>query len=120
MARRMIDGIAARVQEAVDGLEILESVKSQIECEVIPCLTPDPERPGAVSVGFLIGLSLPVTGGDHVVPFRPLRDPYDKDETRRTVQALYQDAQAGADHAHAQAVAPLNGHKMTPGGIALP
>lgn len=115
MAKRLSEIVAARVEQAISGLEVIASDKDDVEWEVIPFVALDS------TVRWLVGIGLPVpVSGDTVMLFTLLSDPHDKDEVTRIVRAMYAAAVSEAAEATARATSASGGHGRTPGGLLLP
>jgi hypothetical protein len=120
---RISDAIAAKVAAAVESIPVLAVIRDEIGWEITPALMPGPG--GGMNLAYMVAVSLPLEQGsvqkDHVLYMAPLADPdAGQDDVSALVYGLYERCQAEADERRAQARAQLNGHKESPGGLALP
>lgn len=114
---RISDTLARRVTTAIESLPVLAVTREQIDWEIAPALLP---RGGGMVLAYMVAVSLPVPGsveGDKVLYMAPLDDPGATQETvSALVEGLYLKAQQETD----QRRSGLNGHRESPGGLALP
>lgn len=114
---RISDILGGRIAVAIGELPVLSVIREQIDWEIAPALLP---RGGGMVLAYMVAVSLPVPGsaeGDKVLYMAPLDDPDASQETVSSlVEGLYLKAQREADQRRAQ----LNGHRETPGGLAVP
>lgn len=123
--KRLTEIVLGHIEAAIEGLEIPDAVKDQLEFDVINFLTTS--QPGLItggppqlSVGWMIGLGLPTRAGDWVMPFLPLEDPHDQHEIGRLVVTLLGTVQSEVAQADLQMASALNGGRITPGGLHIP
>lgn len=123
--KRLTEIVLGHIEDAIEGLEIPQAVKDQLEFDVINFLTTS--QPGLIaggppqlSVGWMIGLGLPTKSGDWVMPFLPLEDPHDQHEIGRLVVTLLGTVQSEVAQADLQVTAALNGGRITSGGLHIP
>jgi hypothetical protein len=107
------------VTAAIDSIPVLQVIRDEIGWEITPALLPD--RAGGMSLAYMVAVSLPLDPGsvekDHVLYMTSLTDPHaDQGNVNTLVYGLYQRCQDEADARRAQS----NGHRESPGGLALP
>lgn len=119
--KRVTDDLAVKVQQAIQGLEILEVARDLVVWDVFPVLGAAP-RTMEANVGFFIGIGLTVPGtGDHVINYQGLTDPYDDEAVTRAVRGLYKVAEEDAARVSLAALKDANGHRPgNPGGGLIP
>lgn len=114
---RISDVLGQRITAAINALPVLSVTREQIDWEVAPALLP---RGGGTVLAYMVAISLPVPGpveGDKVLYMTPLEDPdANQEQVYALVEGLYLKAQQEADERRAR----LNGHRQSPGGLALP
>lgn len=114
---RISDVLGQRVTAAIDALSVLSVTREHIDWEIAPALLP---RGSGMVLAYMVAVSLPVPGsleGDKVLYMAPLDDPDASQETVSSlVEGLYLKAQQEVDQRHAR----LNGHRQSPGGLAVP
>ena len=124
MTFRMSDMVARYVEAAIQGLDVPEAVKRQVEYEVMPMLAlrqpKTPFSPPEQELTFLIGIGLPTMTGDHHIQLHPLDDPHDQAEVQALVGQLFTLAQKMVEESDSKIRAVSNGHKKTEGGLILP
>ena len=123
MTARLTDLVVRHIEAVIEELDIPQAVKDQVEYEVINFLTPTQSGlagPPSLAVAWMAGVGLPTQSGDHLMPFAPLEDPHDQAEIRRLVQGLFAQAQHEVAEADLELRKSLNGHRTSPGGLAIP
>jgi hypothetical protein len=117
--KRLSDIVEGHIKAAIEGLDILAVDRDQIEWEACPFVSMDS------SVGWLVGIGLPVrVTGDSVMPFAPI-DPHSPDAIAHTVRVLYAKAVADVAEQTKSATSAANGHGkpgegLSPGGLIIP
>jgi hypothetical protein len=118
---RISEVLATRIAAAIEALPVLSVVREGIDWEIAPALLP---RGGGMVLAYMVAVSLPVPGsaeGDNVLYVAPLDDPHASQEAvSDLVEALYLRAQRECDDRRAAITAHSNGHRESPGGLALP
>ena len=121
MARRISDAVAECVGKAIEGLDVLQSVKDSIEWEIAPALLPMGRE---MKLAYMVAVSIPVPGSveeDYVLNMKPLHDPHaDQATVAALVTELFELCQNTADELWDRMNAQANGHKKSPGGLLLP
>lgn len=104
MSQRVSDGVAEMVKRAIGGLPVLQTIKDEIDWEVIPALQQAPD--GSAVLVFMIGIGLPIPGtGDRNMPFAAIDD--DREElVALVVRQLYGRVQADLDKSLPSPLAP--------------
>jgi hypothetical protein len=129
VAERMSVTMGAKVEKALNQLDVLRSIKNGIGWELVPGLIPLPGgRPGEAGFVYMLALSVPVgklngqgVAADYVIHVAQLEDPNGTQASfDQALRSLYTSAQAEADARQAQAAAPANGGRTSPGGLHLP
>jgi hypothetical protein len=105
VAKRLSEVFAARVAAAVDGLEILQAEKDQMEFEIVPAFQ-------GQKFSFMVAISMPVGYGtdDYVMPMALCSEPHPRDDQLQMfVRKLADQALEWRDQQAATAKAALNG-----------
>lgn len=118
MSVRLTDMAVERVLAALGGLQVPQVVKDQIEWEVMPSMG----RDGSLAYVPMIGLPVPNTADDFEMAIgAPGLDPHaPQAEWDRAVRLLVEQVQVQSAERAMRNASPQNGHKTSPGGLALP
>lgn len=112
---RITDIAAAKVETAIEELQVPQVVKDSITWEVVPLVSPAAFR-------FALVVCVPVPGSADKVLQLDAREAFDAFEDQSRINDLVRnqvhEAQARADQVASQARAQANGHK-SPGGLFL-
>lgn len=119
MAQQMSAVVGAKVEAGIEALEVPQLIKDTMSWDVSPALIPAGRE---FQMVFMVAIAIPVPGtDDHVLEAEPLMDAHAPQDVVSThVRVLYGRCQAKADTVQLATRAPLNGGRLTPGGLIRP
>jgi hypothetical protein len=116
MVARIADIAAGKIEQAIEELQVPQVVKDSIAWDIVPAVSPN-------SYEFMLVLVVPIPGTtDQALLLKPPSfDAFDDQAViSELVRGRLHEVQERADQLAADLRVKANGHKTSPGGLALP